>query len=273
MIPRLLFDIAECKNFLTLTNTVNRNHPCDEIIDFQRVQGAKVQNDFQIPEPWSGDIINAPILIISSNPAYSNIELYPNLSWPKPIIADFFINRFKDRGPKYSWVFNNKVLNKDGTRGRTVRYWASIRNRVKELLGYVPKPGIDYCITELVHCKSSQQIGVASALPECIKRFWVGKTSVSGAKVIIAIGSFVRNYFNGQNNINGVPVIYLPHPNAFQPKKLSDHYTDDEIEELRKLLKKNQNRQKIDYSDIDLPTEEEVKKFIDEQITTHNTSV
>lgn len=271
MIPSLLFDIAKCKNLLTLIHAVNRIHPCNEIIDFQRTQGAKVINHFQIPEPWSGDIINAPILIISSNPAYSNIELYPNLSWPDPMIADFFINRFKDRGHSYSWVFNNKVLNKDGTRGKSVRYWASIRKRVEELLGYIPKPGIDYCITELVHCKSSQQIGVASALPECTKRFLSGKNNVSGAKIILAIGSFVRDYFKRNNNFNGIQVIYLPHPNAFEPKKLSAHYTEQEIEGFRKKLENDNENQEIDYSDIDLPTEEVVEKFIDEQITTHNT--
>lgn len=270
MIPSLLFDIAKCKNFLTLIHTVYVGHPCNEIVDFQRTQGAKVINDFQIPEPWSGDIINAPILIISSNPAYSDVELYPYLSWPDPMIADFFINRFKDRGRIYSWVHNNQVLNKDGTRGNSVRYWASIRKRVEELLGYMPKPGIDYCITELVHCKSSQQKGVKSALPECAKRFLSGKNNVSGAKIIIAIGSFVRVYFNRDHKINGIPVIYLPHPNAFEPKRISDQYTIQEIEIFRKSLVKNYKNEEIDYSDIDLPTEEEIKKFIDKQIATHN---
>jgi hypothetical protein len=270
MIPKLLFDIAKCKNFLTLISAVNRSYPCNDIIDFQRIKGAKIANDFQIPEPWSGDIINAPILIISSNPAYSNIELYPNLSWSDPMIADFFMNRFKDRGLKYSWVYKNKVLNKDGTRGKSVQYWASIKKRVEELLGYIPKPGLDYCITELVHCKSSQQIGVANALPECTKRFLSGQNGISGAKIIIAVGSFVRDYFNRTTNINGIPIIYLPHPNAFEPKKLSDHYTEQEIDKMRELLVNNNENRGIDYSDIDLPTEEEVKKFIDEQITTHN---
>ena len=269
MILRLLFEIAKCKIFSNPTHTVNENHPCNGIVNFQREQGAKAVEDFQIPEPWSGDILNAPILIISSNPAYSKNELFPDLLWPEPMIADFFINRFKDRGKEYSWVFQNKVLNKDGTRGRSVRYWAHIRNRVKELLGYEPKPGIDYCLTELVHCKSSGQIGVERALRMCTEKFFKSIINISSAKIIIAIGSFVRdcNYFNGNQNINGIPVIYLPHPNARMPRRLPAHYSKKEIEEFRDLLENNDNRKrKIDYRDIDLPTEEKVKKFIDEKI-------
>ncbi|RMF92144.1 MAG: hypothetical protein D6734_12950 [Candidatus Schekmanbacteria bacterium] len=240
-------------------------------MNFQRTQGAKKNNDFQIPEPWNGDMINAPILIISSNPSYSKDELYPTLAWPDPIIADFFINRFKDRGPKYSWVYNNKVLKIDGTREKPVRYWSSIKRRVEELLLRPAKPGIDFCITELVHCKSSQQIGVAKALPECTKRFLNERIGISGAQIIIGIGSFVRDYFKGKNSVNDIPIIYLPHPNAFEPKTVAKTHTEEEIDNIRKKLSNAKELgKKIEYSEIKLPTEKEVEKFIDEQITTHN---
>jgi len=271
MIPKLLFDIAKCNNFCTLIATKNASNPCNDIIDFQRTEGVVKSNDFQIPEPWSGDIINAPILIISSNPAYSKVELYPTLSWPDSMIADFFINRFKDRGIKYSWVYNNKVLNIDGTRGRSVRYWSSIKKRVEELLLRDAKPGIDFCITELVHCKSSHQIGVANALPECVKRFLNGKTGISGAKIILGIGSFVRDYFKGKSSVSGIPIIYLPHPNAFEPKTIEKTHTEEEIRKIREILSNTKKLEKdIDYSKILLPTEKEIKEFIDKQITTHN---
>jgi hypothetical protein len=268
MIPKLLYDIAKCDNFCSLITHANISKPCNDIINFQKTQGAMKNNDFQIPEPWSGDIINAPILIISSNPAYSKDELYPTLCWPDPIIADFFINRFKDRGVKYSWVYNNKVLNIDGTRGKTVRYWASIKKRVEELLLKSVKPGIDYCITELVHCKSSQQIGVGKALPECTKRFLIGHREVSAAKIIIGFGSFVRDYFKGKSSVNGIPIIYLPHPNAFVPKTIAKTLTNQEIKRIRKIISNaKQRKKKINsYYDIKLPTEEEVKDFIDKQI-------
>ena len=269
MVPKLLFDIAKCHNFIQLIKTNNPTHPCDHIIDFQRKNGnAQNINDFQLPEPWNGDIVNAPILIISSNPAYSSFELYPTLNWPNPMIADFFINRFKDRG-KYSWVLNNKVLNKDGTRSKTVRYWSSIQKRIEEILGRNAKPGIDYCITELVHCKSSNEKGVKKALPVCAGNFCCDILKITGAKLIIVIGSIAKNYIKANCiSPNGIPMIYLPHPNARGKKKVSDHYSEEEIKKLRKLLEKeNENKNRnIDYTDIKLPTDEEVKIFIEEKI-------
>ena len=269
MVPKLLFDIAKCHNFIQLIKTNNPTHPCDHIIDFQRKNGnAQNINDFQLPEPWNGDIVNAPILVISSNPAYSSCELYPTLDWPDPMIADFFINRFKNRG-KYSWVLNNKVLNKDGTRSKTVRYWSSIQKRIEEILGVCAKPGIDYCITELVHCKSSNEKGVKKALPVCAGNFCCDILKITGAKLIIVIGSIAKNYIKANCiSPNGIPMIYLPHPNARGKKKVSDHYSEEEIKKLRKLLEKeNENKNRnIVYTDIKLPTDEEVKIFIEEKI-------
>ncbi len=287
MVPKLLFDIAKCCNFIKLTKNNNLNHPCNDIVDFQRKNGnAQNINDFQLPEPWSGDIINAPILVISSNPAYSKDELYPTLNWPDPMIADFFINRFKDRG-KYSWVLNNKVLNKDGTRSNTVRYWSSIQKRVEEILGRPAKPGIDYCLTELVHCKSSGEKGVKKALPVCACNFCCDLLEITGAKLIIVIGSIAKNYIKANcSSPDGIPTIYLPHPNARGKKKVSDYYSKKEIEKLRELLsRKNQYKNEfhnigccpkghyIQCVNIQLPTDEEVEIFIKEKIKEYKESL
>ncbi len=267
MIPKLLFDIAKCNNFCTLITHPSISNPCNEIIDFQRTQGAVKNNNFQIPEPWNGDIVNAPILIFSLNPAYSKAELYPTLAWPDPMIADFFMNRFKDRGIKYSWVYDNKPLNTDGTRGKSVRYWSSLKKRVEELLQRDANPGIDYCISEYVHCKSFEKIGVDMALPVCTKRFF-GHPGISSAKIIIVIGSVARDYFKGKSNVNGTPVVYLPSPNAYEPKTFAKTHTEEEINTIRKTLSsKNKIQKSIEYSNVLLPTEKEIEEFIDEQIT------
>lgn len=266
VIPKLLFDICHCDNFHKLITRQNNVHPCSKIIDFQRGQGVSMPNDFQLPEPWSGDIVNAPILFISSNPAFSNTELYPLLTWPNPIIADFFINRFKDRGPNYSWVYKSRLLNKNGTRGKSVRYWSSIKKRAEELLGRIAVPGIDYCNTELVHCKSAGQIGVKSALPECIHKFNSGTIGISGAKIIIGIGSFVKAIFHGVPYINGIPIIYLPHPNAFEPKTISNNFSEQDILRIRKIIdNKEKIPKKIVFSDLLMPTDDEVIQFIERQ--------
>jgi hypothetical protein len=267
MIPKLLFNITQCKNFNSLINKSSPLLPCNEIVNFQHGVGVKKINDFQIPEPWNGDIVNAPILIISSNPAYSNDELYPDLSWPNEMIADFFINRFAKRG-QASWVEGHRVLNKNGSRGRVVNYWTNIQRRVDELLGEIgSEPGKDYCITELVHCKSSSEIGVRSALPTCANLYLSGKYNISGACIIIAVGSFVRDYYQNSPLINGLPVIYIPHPNARVPRNISDHYSEEQIVSFRNHIKncKPKNRD-IQFSQINLPKLEDVNKFIQQKI-------
>jgi hypothetical protein len=262
MIPKLLFEIAQCSNFSALTTENNFNHPCFDIVNFQRFDDAPLNMNFQIPEPWNGDIINAPILIVSSNPSFSVDEMYPDFTWPKSIIADFFINRFKNRGPDLSWVYDNRIMKKSGARGKSVRYWSSIQKRVEELIDRKSVPGIDYCITELVHCKSVQEIGVRKALPECSKLFFASKNNISGACIIIAIGKHVRDYFNNKPEFINKPIIYLPAPNARLPKKLSDHYSENEIEGFRNIFNSCKPIKKdIIYSEIELPSEKDLMDF------------
>jgi len=278
IVPKLLFDIAKYCNFCHLISQNQTPHPCDVIIDFQREQvKSKSACDFQLPEPWNGDIVNAPILVISSNPAYSCDELYPTLNWPDKMIADFFINRFKNRGT-YSWVLNNRPLQKNGTRGRAVRYWSSIQKIIGTILGRPAIPGVDYCLTELVHCKSSSEKGVKKALPVCAGNYCQELLKISGAKLIIVVGSIARNYILKYCSLpNGIPTIYLRHPSSWGNREIFNLPSEDEIKKLRKLIEeerkenekpigennKNQNCScDVEYVDINLPTDEEVEEFI-----------
>jgi len=267
MIPKLLIDILKCTIFCNLTANSDSKSSCEKIVNSQKTQDTFEKIGFQLPEPWTGDIVNAPILVMSSNPGYAGFELYPNFNWPDSMMADFFMNRFKDRGSKYSWVYKNKVLNNDGTRGISVRYWTSIQKRVEELILRPAKPGIDYCITEIVHCKSPKQIGVDSALHTCSNLFLNSKLRISQAKLIIGVGSFIRDFFKGEKDVNGIPIVYLPHPNSRVSKTFSKTHSKEEIEIIREiLLNRDKIGKDIDYSDMLLPTEEEVKIFIEKQI-------
>lgn len=264
-IPELLFEIVECGNFCRLISSCQKEHPCSKVVYLQISENKDCENKYLLPEPWSGDIVNAPILVISSNPSYSCEELYPDSSWSETMIADFFMNRFEDRGEQYSWVYQNKVLNTNGSRSKSVAYWSNIKNRIEELIGREPVPGKDYCITEIVHCKSKGEQGVKEALKECSEKFFDKILSISGAKIIIAVGSKVREYLKGVKENNGIPIIYIPHPNSRRKKKLHDIYKNNEIEEYRKLLAKTISPKKVCYSNIQLPSEAEFRSFIDEQ--------
>jgi hypothetical protein len=266
MIPKLLFDICNCSNFNEVIQDKDVRNCCSQVVSFQERQGVTNKANFYIPEPWSGDIVNAPILFISSNPGYANGELYPLHLWNNPIKADYFINRFKDRGNGYSWVYKNRLLRRDGIQGKSVNYWSSIKKRAEELLGREAIPGKDYCNTELVHCKSTDQIGVNSALSVCTKRFINEKISICGAKIIVGIGSFVKNYFKGILVINEIPVIYLPHPNAFEPKTFKNKYSELEIQRIRNIINTEVSpKTKISVCDFGMPSDEEVIQFMEEQ--------
>lgn len=48
--------------------------------------------------------------------------------------------------------------------GDWVRFWAAVRKQAFRLLGHLAVPGVDYAMTEVVHCKSAGERGVADAL-------------------------------------------------------------------------------------------------------------
>jgi hypothetical protein len=79
----LLLEIAHCPNFNS-----NEDNPCRTIVQTQP------QEDYQLPESWSGDLEHAPILFLSSNPSIGMMEKYPSSSWPDDRIIDFFSHRF-----------------------------------------------------------------------------------------------------------------------------------------------------------------------------------
>ena len=261
MKQNLALKIAQCEDFCTLIkNNTNNTHGCSKIIDVQLSN--KEVKEYHLPEPFSGDIYNAPILFLSSNPSISHSELYPTDSWPDNMITDFFVNRFKQREEDNSWVHKNKPLKKSGERGKSVRYWSSINKRAEELLNRKAIAGEDYCITEIVHCKSEKEVGVSEAQNYCSDKFLKDMIKMSGAKVIIGIGKFVKNNLKSVDKLHGKPIYYLPHPNAFEKKTFAKVYEEKELKKIKDFLKDFNKECKRDLSKYDLPMDEEVMEFI-----------
>src|SRR5258708_28952120 len=162
---QLLGEIVHC----SIANEIRSGNshvsiPCRE--------SASVQTGvaFQLPEPWSGQIDIAPLLFISSNPSIDEHEDYPDESWESPRTADFFDNRFT---PASGWVKDGLYpRQRDGSWSKDwVRFWASARGRAREILRRKIEPGIDFALTEVVHCKSRKERGVAEARDECSDRY------------------------------------------------------------------------------------------------------
>jgi len=228
----LLLEIAHCPVVRDLRNHKIDLHDCQEIVAIQ------TDATFQIPEPWLGQIEHAPVLFVSSNPSIDEHEVFPTVNeqeWADQRIVDFFQNRFT---PSSGWVKDGKVLRDDGYSGRKVRFWSSARNRASEILqkerGAVV-PGVDFALTEVVHCKSRGELGVDSALRFCPNRYLGKVLEMAAARVLIVYGRVARDAVCRMHEV-GRPVVnrlfgpvvlhgasrilvFLPHPSARRGKK------------------------------------------------------
>jgi hypothetical protein len=135
---------------------------------------------------------------------------------------------------------------------RAGKYWREIHNRAIELLGVHARPGSDYALTEVVHCKSAKNEGVEEARIECVSRYLDRVLWASPARVIILIGThawraFSERYggppvFGGVSNTLALAgqermTISLPAPGSSQPRKLVHRLTEPELAHARLLLK------------------------------------
>ncbi len=241
---KLLYDIANCENIHKVLNDDFDSH-CSKIIKSQNNDFA----NFQLPEPWNGDIENAKILFISSNPSISQTEKYPLGSWADEDIKNFFINRFSKDA---EWVKEQRnILRKDGTYSKKpVKFWSEIGKTASILLNINdPEPGKDYAITEIVHCKSVKEIGVKKAVDTCTSKYLKRILNISSAKVIVCLGAHVLNVLSKlfnlkiESRISSMPdfnkmILFLPHPNAWQVRRLDKLFTDEELIMIKNEIKK-----------------------------------
>lgn len=246
----LLLQIARCPNVDRCLSSGDGTHPCMTIVNHQRELGIE---EPYVPVPWIGHIEMAPILFLSSNPSITGVEFAPKASWPDDEIIDFHANGF-DENRDRPWIIDGvRNLQKDGTyRKHAVRFWAAVRGRAAELL-CVPKqrvrPGVDYALSEVVHCCSQQEAGVWDALGECADRYLEPLFDVAGARVVVCLGAhcerMVRERLKLANGSLAGPLelgghkrylAFLPHPNAFKPKTFAKCLTEPELSALRQAV-------------------------------------
>lgn len=197
---RIAWEIINCG----LLNAPNPGCVCHSLYDSQHV--ASIQ-DFQIPEPWNGDIVNAPILFLGINPGFTSDELYPKTGDPywtrTPGVLDatkvenFFECRFNgvyvthSNGHKFSIKTISQQFRE--LKGRT--FWGYIKSIADKILNTrTTRPGIDFAITEIVHCKSKN---IACISPRCydmcIKKHFNGILSLAqNLQYIVIVGHQAR---------------------------------------------------------------------------------
>jgi hypothetical protein len=263
----LLLEIARCPEAVRCLS--GAEHPCRQIVLSQSLP----EEAFLVPEPWSGALETAPILFVSSNPsngAPPNPELppvlppqprgldegsYPRMHWPDADVIELFNHRFS--GGRREWIKDGtRELRADGSYGRPVAFWGAVRARAEELLQRKPIPGVDYALTEVVHCKSQREYGVKGALTTCADRYLKRVLAASGARVIVVLGETARSAVEKELGLpRGVTVsdplelgeqtrlvAFLPHPNAFKAKTFATVLANEELLLLQQALRRPRTR-------------------------------
>ncbi len=240
----LFFRIAHCPVIDRYFESPQSVTDCSDIIAVQDQHTIRTR---QVPEPWRGDIENAPILFVSSNPSIGDDE-HALGSSPNEIVWDSHVNLFFGE----RWTRNGiyPVLPGGKRRNSWVRYWAFVRSHATRLLGRAALPGVDYAVTEVVHCKSKDQIGVAAATLQCVGRYLEDVLALSGSRVICVLGDAARLAFAtrfglpAKMGLTGPVIlaqrerllIFLPHPNARTKRSLEAFLSAQQIVRCRAWL-------------------------------------
>lgn len=246
---KLFLAIAHCPVIRGIRAGQMPNSPCTAIVNLQ----ARRPPEAQIAEPWVGHLDAAPILFIASNPGWDEGDggIAPEgEAEDEDKLIDRFVSYF-DKDKKYS-VDGIRGLNADGKpQLRWVRYWAFAKRRAMELLSPTVVPGLDYALTEVVHCNSKSEAtgAVWEALKECGPRYLHPVLARSPAKLVVVVGKvaaaeFARQgYDPAQRLIGPTPladrdrlIAFLPHPNSRGGPKTFAANLPDHLDRIRAFI-------------------------------------
>jgi hypothetical protein len=180
----LALQIARCPEMMRALS--GEDSPCRQVVAYQHGVFGIPCDAHQLAEPWNGNLTQAPLLFLASNPSIDPAETYPTLdpeAWPDDRVAAFFRHRFTLAGgaPGLDPI----------PQGPPSRYWRCIHRRAAEVLRSAPeaiRPGEDYALTEVVRCKSKREVGVEAALATCASRYLDDTLRLSSAAIVVVLG-------------------------------------------------------------------------------------
>ena len=213
----LALEINSCQEVIDALN--DESHACHEVVKWQADQWKlpilQIENSkMHRPEAWTGDIVNAPILFLSSNPSFDEDENYPNWKlnkedWPIEKVADFSINRFTSNIKRAYGASDglsekeiDRTIGKNGELLGKVTYWGWARNIVSFIHGKdisEVSAHSDYAMTEIVHCKSKKENGVEKARLKCKDKYLERILELSNAQLI---------FISGQHAVEDIKTIF-----------------------------------------------------------------
>lgn len=113
-------------------------------------------------------------------------------------------------------------------------------------------PGQDYALTEVVHCGTQHEAGIADAFATCSSRYFNRTIAASPAQVVICVGAWATEAFRLNLEIDMAKdrlwgpaellgrvryVLSVPHPGAFgRPKSLEPSVGADGLSRLREAF-------------------------------------
>ena len=225
----MIAEISKCPNLLNFLAGHVEGNPCDRIIKDQAVSGGARH----APEPWSGHFRNAPVIFIGLNPRF-----LPGIDFPSPgdadeTLIDFFDGRFDGPDPAIKDGVCPRLP--DGGYSEANNYWQSVKFLAEWALDKVVEPGVDYALTEVVHCCSSEgKLAYGTVGRECSARYFrLVMEEARNSKIWFALGTQAQEAIRVHMDFRDVDecsrlktveiggseklVVFLNHPSARQP--------------------------------------------------------
>ncbi|HUY24727.1 MAG TPA: hypothetical protein VMV09_05420 [Candidatus Saccharimonadales bacterium] len=151
-----------------------------------------------VPEPWVGHLTEAPLLFVSSSAAGGGDPLTDpgelSVGSQDQELLDWADGGF-DEGQAPGIAEGVHLKDSRGVPGKPVRYWQWAKARAQEVLPQPVVPGVGYALTEVVHCSSTGEQQVRSALRTCATLYLERVLTASPARVVVLVGSIARYAF------------------------------------------------------------------------------
>ena len=247
----LLLRIARCP--LIAAASTDARQPCHRVVAAQA--GAGQQR--QVPEGWAGNLPDARVVFVSSNPSISvagpgqpadAVEPYRVAADGEDYIAGYLGRRFDPSVIPRPYVKDKRSLLRNGEYGAPTRFWAEIHRRAEELIDDAD-PARNCAMTEVVHCKSTRNIGASAAAKTCAGLYLSDVFALTAAPIVVVMGQVARRVITGM--IPGLPAppdtrpiadlggtrrifLFTGHPGSNEPRIIARLYAS-EISQLRTI--------------------------------------